>query len=155
MTLSTYISRSANNVTGNETAFTEAARQPIAISVVHLNTMLDQSIKKIAALPEWANEWQSQAVSHTTMEYALAWLFDMFAIASRSSSPWHQPNIFASPDAEAVFEWWHQQRSITVYTKEATASYLKAWGPDIYDEMEDGDATAHQVREMLWSWLHS
>lgn len=63
--------------------------------------------------------------------------------------PWREPHV--SLDGEAVIlEWWCGAKKLTVYVQERSAEYVKVWGANIQDEMEEGELTEYLS---LWTWL--
>ncbi len=52
---------------------------------------------------------------------------------------WTDPNIGSNERGQVIMEWWHDNRSLTVFVRSAgQVDYLRAWGRDIEAEMEDG-----------------
>lgn len=65
---------------------------------------------------------------------------------------WQRPHISANEDGEIVFEWWNADRKLTVYIGRDQLHYIKSWGPDVMNEMEDG-ALPEDKMPLLWEWL--
>lgn len=65
----------------------------------------------------------------------------------------HAPHITWSSDAEVVLEWRHNQKRLLFYVKENSVEYLKSWGSDIYEEMEEGQVFSPPEVARLWRWL--
>lgn len=63
----------------------------------------------------------------------------------RSLSPW----------GEDMYEWWRGGRKLTVYLGCTRSTYVKAWGDDIVDEMEDGEIHLPEDFAALWQWLNT
>jgi hypothetical protein len=85
--------------------------------------------------------------------YAETWLTDLYRRITEQGARWHAPHVTSSAEGEVVFEWWNDDRKLTLYCSGTDASYVKVWGPDIVTQMEDGDATAPDAGEALWYWL--
>jgi hypothetical protein len=88
-----------------------------------------------------------------TYRYTLEWLDRLRTVVADSKMWWNEPLINLSFDSEVVFEWWHGINKLTVYILEDTAEYIKVWGSDIDNEMEDGSATSPAEIMALWKWL--
>ncbi len=59
-----------------------------------------------------------------------------------------------SPEGRIVFEWWNMERKLTIYVGDEGYEYIKVWGSDMDDEMEDGFARNLLEIYPLLSWLH-
>ena len=65
-------------------------------------------------------------------------------------------NITTSPFNEAVFEFWQDSKKLTIYVDPLGGiHYVKVWGPDMDEEMEDGYCTDNSELLNLWTWLKS
>lgn len=63
------------------------------------------------------------------------------------------PHLVTSPDGEVVFEWWYDQRKVTLYVSDDSLFFVKSWGADMSAEMEDGSVpTVSSVPELV-AWL--
>lgn len=97
-----------------------------------------------------------QAANQIDSETALGtrnWLEQLHAIAIENRLWWHEPLVNISIDAEVVFEWWHEHKKLTVYILGDTAEYIKVWGPDIDNEMQEGLAKSSAEITSLWKWI--
>ena len=54
---------------------------------------------------------------------------------------WDSPLVNVSSKNEIVLEWWNKERQITIYVYEEVIDYIKVWGADMDNEMEDGSVT--------------
>lgn len=88
-----------------------------------------------------------------TAIWAQKWLEQLRTIATENQLWWHEPLVNISVDAEVVFEWWCEHKKLTVYILEDTAEYIKVWGPDIDNEMQDGLAKSSAELTSLWKWM--
>jgi hypothetical protein len=77
-----------------------------------------------------------------------------YQIASNNFLCMRKPNVTSSPFGEVVFEWWNKERKLTVYACNEGLNYLKVWGPDMIEEMEDGAFSLTTPYE-VFSWLES
>ena len=85
---------------------------------------------------------------------AVIWLIKLRRIAQLRGYWWQEPLVNFSED-EVVFEWWHGQRKVTVYISGGSAEYVRIWGPNIDQDMEDGVANTSATIEKLWQWIAS
>lgn len=66
--------------------------------------------------------------------------------------PWFAPLINRT-ELEVVLEWWCRNKKLTVYIENNTKTYIKVWGVDIDNEMEEGIISSDQDFVELWKWL--
>lgn len=80
-------------------------------------------------------------------------------VLSSMSMQWKPPLISKNADDETVCEWWNGNRKLTIYADVDGLWYIKAWGADMDNEMEDGaievvnEMVENRVLKDLWSWL--
>ena len=63
------------------------------------------------------------------------------------------PYITWSAEGEVVLEWRRGERQLIFYIDDQKICFLKAWGTDIYQQMEEGDVLSTQEINSLWQWL--
>lgn len=90
-----------------------------------------------------------------TYKYTTEWLKQLRKIVVANQMWWGEPLVNLSIDSEIVFEWWHGTKKLTVYILGNTAEYIKVWGTDIDNEMEDGTSSSPAELTALWKWLVS
>lgn len=90
---------------------------------------------------------------HEAIGRALVWIEDLYEDTLTTGKRWIAPNVVADADGNVVFEWWEDQKKLTIYIHPETVEYVKVWGPDIFSEMENGEAEGIEARRMLWNWL--
>ncbi|GBF81521.1 hypothetical protein [Aphanothece sacrum] len=67
---------------------------------------------------------------------------------------WNQPLGNISIDNEIVLEWWHKEKKLTIYVCKNSIDYIKVWGSDMDNEMEDGSISLNENElTSLWKWL--
>jgi hypothetical protein len=93
-------------------------------------------------------------INLNTILNAVNWIIELRKIVGSRKYWWSEPlvNIF---DSEIVFEWWHDAKKVTVYFSETSAEFIKVWGANIDNEMEEGIAETNDQIEVLWKWLAS
>jgi hypothetical protein len=70
-----------------------------------------------------------------------------------STYPDAAPHVVTSPEGEIVFEWWNGPKKVTLYVGEDSLSYVKSWGDDMLEEMEDGVIQKASEAPSLLTWL--
>ncbi|PZV16658.1 MAG: hypothetical protein DCF21_10290 [Leptolyngbya sp.] len=96
----------------------------------------------------------SKAISLNTTLNAVNWIIELRKIVGLRKYWWSEPLVNIS-GSEMVFEWWHDGKKVTVYFSETNAEFIKVWGADIDNEMEEGTAETNDQIEFLWEWLAS
>ncbi|WP_445634546.1 hypothetical protein NSTC745_06369 [Nostoc sp. DSM 114161] len=88
-----------------------------------------------------------------TYKYTIQWLDKLRDVVTANQMWWCEPLVNLGIDSEIVFEWWHESKKLTVCILGNTAEYIKVWGTDIDNEMENGSATLPAELTDLWKWL--
>lgn len=112
-------------------------------------------LQQISLLGDDWDGFGSVGPSSVEISRAQAFVEAAFNEINGTNFRWTAPNITASESGAIVFEWWHRARKLTVYVTTDAPEYLKVWGPDITNNMEDGQVTSEGQFRDLWSWLHS
>lgn len=63
------------------------------------------------------------------------------------------PYMTWSAEGEIVLEWRRGERQLIFYIDDQKISFLKAWGADIYQQMDEGKVLSTQEVNSLWQWL--
>jgi hypothetical protein len=110
---------------------------------------------RVDELRTWGADWadyDATPPTSTTVDHARQWIRDLYLDVLTSGRMWVDPLITASEDGEAMFEWQHRDRRLTVRVTETEVTFSKIWGTRPDFQFEDGIADAAQ-RRSLWSWL--
>ena len=67
--------------------------------------------------------------------------------------PFDEPHMTWSAEGEIVLEWRAGQKQLIFYIGNPQITFLKAWGDDIHDEMEEGGIGSSPQMSALWQWL--
>ena len=86
---------------------------------------------------------------------AQEWLQPLRETAPLAGALWKTPHISASECGEVTFEWWRDDRKVTLYFGGGAPEYVKVWGPDIVHQMESGALQSSDSFRSLWSWLNA
>lgn len=73
--------------------------------------------------------------------------------SSATSQPWSAPHVSANEEGHVVFEWWVGEKKLTIYVRNNKITFIKVWGSNIDDDMEDGCVTDAGFPK-LWQWLN-
>lgn len=97
---------------------------------------------------------RNKVVNPRALLNAVNWIIELRKISSSKQLWWSRPlaNIVES---EIIFEWWRNEKKITVYISSDTVEFIKVWGADIDSEMEEGVAETNIQIEALWRWIAS
>ena len=120
------------------------------------STSLANLMSDIRQLAHMPSDRSFRAPAPSTVLRAEEWAKQAMAIFE-SVGPWATPSVTASGRGEVVFEWWNDERKLTVYVPAAgNVSYVKVWGLDVETEMEDGELppTSRALGD-LWAWLQN
>jgi hypothetical protein len=77
-----------------------------------------------------------------------------YYIAQGEDAQWHAPHMTLSDEEEIVFEWWHGEHKLTFYISSNAIQYLKVWGFNIWNDMDEGTNPSYEELVALWRWLH-
>jgi len=114
--------------------------------------------ERFAALEALEDDWDgrgSPAPSPTLITSAREALALLQAGATARGLPWTNPHIGSNERGEIALEWWRGERTLTLFIRsEEQLDYLKAWGSDIENEMEDGEVSRLADFVALSRWLY-
>ena len=63
--------------------------------------------------------------------------------------------VNVTPDLEILFEWFFNNKKLSVYVSDEAIDYIKIWGTNIEEEMSDGVLTNPADIIKPWKWLIS
>lgn len=105
--------------------------------------------------PEGWNGYNACSPDATAVIYAASWIKRYYLEIAECRLEWIKPNVTASGDGAVVFGWRRGTKRLTVYIEDQNAEYVKVWGPDVNNDMADGEANLIGTRRALWKWLVS
>lgn len=113
----------------------------------------DDRIEELRTLPANWNGYDAAAPNQASIDHTIRWSTEQNERIADLPEP-----TFVNLDAwgDVVFEWRADRGgmySLTIYIESEVVSYLKAWGPDINTEMEDGDIERPEQVSELFDWL--
>jgi len=59
---------------------------------------------------------------------------------------------FIAIDGGTLLEWWNGERKLTISPDGPGFHYIKVWGPNIFNDMEDGKLDESNYKD-VWAWL--
>ena len=83
------------------------------------------------------------------------WSDRLRPIAALSGWAWQSPHVSVDADGEMLFEWWQNDRKLSLYFGAAAPEYIKVWGTHLDEEMESGSLPSSAGFRALWDWLHA
>jgi hypothetical protein len=114
--------------------------------------------ESFAALEALKDNWDgrgSPAPSPALIAYAREVLALMQAGALARGLRWMEPHIGSNERGQVTLEWWQDACSLTLFIRsEDQVDYLKSWGSNILDEMEDGEVSRIADFVALSRWLY-
>lgn len=116
-------------------------------------TKIQDEIKTLHTWPEGWNGYDVAAPNPKAIDHAISWIESMYEDTSTTPRGWREPHVTASEDGDVLFEWRRGAKGLSIYVSETEVSYIKDWGADLVDEMEDGPISTSEDRRRLWDWL--
>jgi hypothetical protein len=90
-----------------------------------------------------------------TIETAEKLINNLRSLALKNNWCWSDPLLNISSENEIVLEWWNQEKKLTIYVFEELIDYLKVWGADMDNEMEEGAIDLEDDLTEVWQWIAS
>jgi hypothetical protein len=94
-------------------------------------------------------------ISKDTQHRAMTMLALSSMLAREQNLPFMVPSLSSEGNGNLCAEWWQgKERSLSLFVgADGSISYLRAWGPNMHQEMEDGELEADSQIAGLWHWL--
>ena len=109
-------------------------------------------IRKLSTLEE---NWDGRGSAKPTtgaINQALLTLDNCYTVIRNNRLSWSTPHISATEEGEVTMEWWFDSKKLSLYVSDDCVEYIKVWGSDINNEMEDGELRFGMFFD-LWNWL--
>lgn len=108
-------------------------------------------LSKLFQLTDNWDGYDSKAPSISTIEKSRDLLIKLHKNFTQHGL-FRNPFVSVSENGEVVFEWWDKDRKLTFYIDNTEYQFLKSWGPNIFNDMEDGELSDSNLIE-TWLWL--
>lgn len=96
----------------------------------------------------------SYKIDSSTLHATFKLLSKLFEISRKNSLWWNLPLINVGFESEVVLEWWNKDRKLDFDILGSNIDYIKVWGADIDNEMEDGSIAINESELIsLWKWI--
>ena len=157
--MSLYMTGSAASELPTASAFQElvrtletASQQVIAFD----EDPLESSPHVLKEMLSWSENWDGHGSAQPSKEAILdaaRWIgrFNGIAVATRHPIP--KPHISADEEGAVVFEWWGGGRKLTLYFTGERVEFVRVWGPDMDNEMQEGTVTRPERAVAMLQWL--
>ena len=110
----------------------------------------------LSRVRSWGDDWDgagSLAPSGKAQLKAQVFIEDAFRLTNETNYAWKFPNISANESGAYVLEWWRGTKKLTIYVDSNGFEFVKVWGVNIFDEMDDGVIESDEGFKELWAWL--
>lgn len=125
--------------------YNHAVRQILDL-LNYIGSLPFDSRREIASQLVDSESFQCSPNFRIPVRLAADWLTTRLTLTGNmtSTSPW----------GDIVMEWWNEDRKLTFYFRhDGEVEYVKVWGPDIYNDMEDGIVEPDRISQ-LQDWLN-
>ena len=114
------------------------------------------SQQRLARLRTFQSGWDgygSEAPRLEAIANAEARLPELYRLAT-VDGVWREPHISASEDGEITFEWWSDDRKVTMYFGADRLEIIRVWGSNIDSEMDLQPVPTLDGFPAVWAWLY-
>ncbi len=123
----------------------------------YLPADLESTFADIDTLQKLDVGWNGYDVAAPKIEAihdATDWIGQMYEDVMRAGLAWRKPHVAADEHGDVTFEWWNGDKGLTIYVSaDGGVSYLRDWGLDVVEDMEDGPVSTSEERRELWAWF--
>jgi hypothetical protein len=105
---------------------------------------LDAALERLAARHE---------ISTSVIGRARALVPSLAVVTALHRLPWKPPHVSFDEDSQVLLEWWVGRRKLTIHIGETETTFLRVWGPHIFEEMDEGEVSQPLDVVAPWRWL--
>lgn len=129
--------------------------RPMANIRRHVSTNeLIATVRKIGQrVEDWDNN-RSAAANHESVSRAISIADRMVEQAEDCGCSWRDPFVSLDESGNIVFEWWNENKKVTLYVLPEASEFIKSWGTDIETEMMADELHGQEFQD-IWRWLNS
>lgn len=110
---------------------------------------------RIASLSDNWDGAGSSAPSAQAVDYAWRLVTSIYEGACRRRLRWVSPHVGADEHGSVSLEWWYESRKLTLFVElGGDVTFLKSWGDNIHQDMEDGMIDSTDDFARLSRWLY-
>lgn len=114
----------------------------------------ERNVCKLLARQEGWNGPDSPKPDPASITEAYSWILDLYRDVR--AELWIKPRVSSDEYGDISFEWWKDQKKLTVYVSPESVEYVKVEKVDSSSlEMDDGSIETPRERSALWNWLIS
>lgn len=141
----------------NESNFLRQRHSGIPIDLTYIFPTVKSTLGNLKSMLGNLKEEELQSLDYKVLYKAKDLIKKLHSISKANRLWWYQPLLNISIDDEIVFEWWHKEKKLTIYVCPNTIDFIKVWGADMDDEMEDGSIylSKNYAILSLWQWIAS
>lgn len=110
------------------------------------------NIADVSARKENWDGYGSAAPNEQAVMRAVGIISSFYTEAIQRRTGWVNPFVGLSERGDVVFEWWNDQKKLSLYVGPDTTDYVSSWGPHIEEQMDAGAADSSRFGD-LWTWL--
>ncbi len=101
----------------------------------------------------WVVEAGYERASGLTLDTADSVLEALGRFVEQQSLHWLEPSLSNTPEGEVSIEWNQLPKSVTVYVNAGNIEVLRAWGPDMDQDMEHLEVASKDHLLEAYRWL--
>lgn len=117
---------------------------------------LAQSLRNLAELPARVKSSTifENDISDEALVSATKFLKQLGGILAKAGGEWREPHFSTEDHGDVEFAWWNEDKTLLISITETDVHYLRVWGPDINNEMDENvNPTSEKLIE-IWHWLY-
>lgn len=114
----------------------------------------ERNVCRLLARPAGWNGPDSPKPELASIEEAYSWILDLYR--NIRAELWIRPRVSSDEYGDVTFEWWKDQKKLTVYVSSDAVEYVTVQKVDSTSlEMDDGSIETSKKSNALWHWLIS
>ena len=102
-------------------------------------------------MPRPETSQHREAPDPAALQLAKAWSESLYREIKTRKGTWILPHLTVQDEGDVVFEWWHGQKSLSVYVSADEVWFLASAGS--VSPQSEGDASTEEARYRIWNWL--
>jgi hypothetical protein len=117
---------------------------------------LERSLASLAELPDRvrSSDLFENEISEAALTSATIFLKQLGGLVVKAGEQWHEPHLSTEDHGDVEFAWWHNGKSLLISVTDTDVHYLRAWGSNINNEMDEDVNPNPDKLIALWRWLY-